>query len=268
MNLGIVAGKGELPALSVKKAVEKGFSPVVVALEGFANTSDFASFDSCQLKVGEVKKIFDFFKTRDVTKIIFVGKVEKPKWSDLFVDSVGALLLAKILKNKLLGDDSIMQIINSFVQTYGFFVISAIDILGFVSQQGALTEQKPQDSDFQDIELGFKLAQDIGKFDVGQCVIVERGCVLGVEGPEGTNELIKRCGSLKRFDNFTGVLVKIAKPGQNLALDAPVIGIDTIANLHKAGFEGIAIEQNSVIVLDAQKVIDLANKLKIFIWVI
>ena len=92
--------------------------------------------------------------------------------------------------------------------------------------------------------------------------------MLGVEGAEGTNELIKRCASLRRFDEASGVVVKVAKPGQNLALDAPVIGVDTIDNLYNAGFRGIAIEQSSVIILEAQKVIDLVNKLKVFVWAV
>lgn len=267
-NTGIIAGRGDLPILLAKAIIAKGHTPVVAALQGFANIEDFSFCNHASFKIGAVRKIFAFFQNYNITSLIFAGKVERPKWRDLKVDGLGAALVGTILKKQLLGDDSIMQSIAHFVNQHGFNVIPFCDYLSKPYALGALGQLTPDNNDLQDIAIARELIKAISSFDVGHCVIVEQKTILGIEGLEGTNGLIARCSSLKKAALRQGVLIKMAKQGQNLALDPPVIGPETIKNLANAGFKGLAIEQATVIVIDIAQVIKLANELNIFIWVI
>jgi DUF1009 family protein len=268
MVLGVIAGRGALPILLLNKAIETGTASFVALLDGFADAKDFHSAESSIFRIGEVKKIIDFFKQNNVTHIVFAGKVDRPKWSDLYVDSMGGTVLARILKNKFIGDDNVMKTIALFVEELGFSILSPLDILQGINNSSILTILKPSEEDLRDIELGLKVSKMIGEFDIGQAVVVENGYVLGVEAAEGTDGLIKRCGALKRNSDSCGVLIKTLKPQQSIKLDPPVVGITTIQNIAKSGLRGIAVEKSSVIILEIEKVINLANQLNIFISII
>jgi DUF1009 family protein len=268
MKLGIIAGRGALPILLSKQAYQANCTPFIALLEGFADKEDFDAFLSSNFKLGEVKKIVEFFAQNGVKDLVFAGKIDRPKWSSLYVDSLGGKLLARIFKNKLLGDDTAMQIVAGFVEELGFKILSPLEILKNYDMSNVLTTLQPSKLDLQDIEIGIKASKIIGGLDIGQAVIVERGLILGVEGVEGTDNLIQRCGSLKKHDKPSGVLVKTLKPQQSIKLDPPTIGTDTIINLAEAGFQGLSIEKNKVIILNPEQVVSLANQLNIFISVI
>ena len=105
----------------------------------------------------------------------------------------------------------------------------------------------------------------LGELDIGQSVIVENGVILGVEGAEGTDALIKRCALYRKSGKKSGILVKCLKPTQDPRLDTPVIGINTLQELYNAGMNGIAISE--VIIINPEEVLEEANRLGIFIVV-
>ena len=217
-SIGIIAGRGDLPILLAKALIAKEQIPIVVTLKGFADAQDFAFCHHATFKIGAVKNIFAFFQEHNVTSLMFAGKVERPKWSDLQVDVLGAQLVATILKKQILGDDSIMQSINHFVSNHGFNVIPFFDYLNKPQQLGSLGNITPSSDDLADITMAAKLIAAISPFDVGHSVIVEQKTILGLEGLEGTDGLIARCGGLKKAAFAEGILIKIAKQEQNLAL--------------------------------------------------
>ena len=100
--------------------------------------------------------------------------------------------------------------------------------------------------------------------DVGQSVVVQQGLVLGVEGIEGTDKLIERCGTYQR-KGTGGVLVKLRKPQQDMRIDLPTIGTKTIENMHNAGLRGVAVHAGNALIVNEKEVIDLADKYKMFI---
>jgi len=63
------------------------------------------------------------------------------------------------------------------------------------------------------------------------------------------------------------VLVKGPKPGQDRRIDMPAIGPATVRGAAAAGLAGIVIEAGGVMVLDRATVIDLADRLGLFVWV-
>ncbi len=264
-KLGIIAAKGSLVKRLIEYCKEK-HEFFVVAIEGETNLSLLDDIDHVVISVGEIGKAVEAMKKAKVEQVILIGGLAKPNLLNLKVDMMGAKLLARITKNKLFGADNILSIIAKFLEEHCFEVIAVQDILkDLVVKPGIFTKIKPSEQDKNDIELGIKILHQMSALDIGQAVIIENGLVLGMEAIEGTDQLINRCGSLKRGQNREGVLVKMAKENQELRLDLPTIGINTIINLHDNGFKGIAIQAQKSLFLDQEQVIEYANKNNMFI---
>ena len=123
---------------------------------------------------------------------------------------------------------------------------------------------KPSKQAKADLKRGIEVATALGKLDVGQAAVVQQGLVLGVEGIEGTAELIRRCKAYKRKGSG-GVVVKIRKPQQDMRIDLPTIGTRTIENLHTAGMRGLAVHAGNALMINEPEVIALADKYGMFI---
>ena len=130
--------------------------------------------------------------------------------------------------------------------------------------QGLLTKHKPSKSDMVDIQRGVEVAFALGKLDVGQSVVVQHGLVLGVEGIEGTDELIRRCKDYRRKGNG-GVLVKLRKPQQDMRIDLPTIGVKTIERAHESGLQGIVVHAGNGLIVNQEEAVALADKYGMFI---
>lgn len=264
-NLGIIAGKGSLPFLIANNYTKQGGNCYIAAIEGEADIEQIKNFEYKPLKIGMVGAAIKYFKECNVQNIIFIGGINRPNFKNLSVDKIGSLLLFKIIRQKIRGDDSLLKIVADFFENYGFKVIASSEI--YKNQQcnsNIITNINPLRSDRKDIELGVKLLNHLSKFDVGQSVIVEDGYILGIEAAEGTDDLLARCADLRR-KSHGGVLVKIPKLGQDNRLDTPTIGIHTIKNLAKYNYSGVAIQRETVIIVEEEQTVKLANEHKIFI---
>ncbi len=262
-NLGIISGSGSLPIQVAEAHNANGGQCYIACLEGYSETERFARTNYNSFKIGDVGAMLEFFKKNNVSRVVLAGKVSRPNFGNIKVDFVGASLLAKILKAKILGDDSVLQIITKFIEAKGYKVISANDIIRS-SSLPIQTLKKPDVRDLTDIELGIKVTQAIGRLDIGQAVIVDEGYVIGVEAAEGTDNLIKRCSDLRK-SRKGGVLVKMMKVTQDKRLDIPTIGPETIELLAMHNYKGVAIEKDNVIIVEMQESVRLADLHKIFI---
>jgi DUF1009 family protein len=133
-----------------------------------------------------------------------------------------------------------------------------------LAEAGVWGGVEPDDRAKADITHGLKVAQGLGILDVGQAVVVQQGIVLGVEAVEGTDALLRRAGELRRAGPG-GVLVKIAKPGQERRVDLPTIGVQTVKNVAAAGLSGLAVEAGSAVVIDRPGVIAAADAAGVFV---
>ncbi len=263
--LGIIAGNGLLPIVLADNFTKRGVQYYIAALEGEADPVLYKNFPHQFFRIGMVKPIINYFREHNVNIVILAGGVNRPNLQSIKVDLMGSRLIARILKQKFLGDDKILSIVIYFIEEKGFKVVSSYEILSINNDIMTLTV--PSVIDNIDIELGTKLLNSIGCLDVGQSVIVDNGYIIGVEAAEGTDNLIKRCSYLRK--NFTGgVLIKMMKRGQDTRVDIPTIGLKTITNLVNYGYKGLAIEKNKVIIIELKKTLELANKCGIFIKLI
>jgi UDP-2,3-diacylglucosamine hydrolase len=125
-------------------------------------------------------------------------------------------------------------------------------------KDGVLTRRAPSAAERSDIEFGWVMAKEMGRLDVGQSVAVKEKATLAVEAIEGTDRCIERAGQLCRSGGW--ILVKVAKPQQDMRFDVPTIGVTTIENLHRAGASVLAVEADKTIVIDEPDVVALADR--------
>jgi DUF1009 family protein len=276
--LGLFAGRGDLPLKIITRCHEVGLPLFLVAFEGqtdpalvhlHKNKGHLPSNNSIWTHFGAVGDILRYLKAHNVTHIVMAGGMQRPSWSDIKLDWKGTQWFAKMGLAKMglgaAGDDGLLSQIEILLKQEGFDVMSAGDILNdLLAPEGVLGRYEPDQADWRDILRGKEVVHLLGTGDVGQAVVVQEGLVLGVEAIEGTENLLSRCGVLRRGSRG-GVLVKMAKPNQTRNIDLPTIGIDTIHQAKAAGLRGIAIEAGTTQILDRDAVIKAADDANLFL---
>lgn len=265
INLGIIAGSGLLPSEVADLHLKQGGNVYIAALEGETDILHITKYQYKQFPIGSVGALLEYFAENNVKEIIIIGGITRPDLKSIKVDKIGSILIAKILKEKFLGDDSILKIISDFIESKGFKVISPKTLLELGTYEKLYVSNKfPSKQDQIDIELGVQVIKSLSNLDIGQSVIVADGYVLGIEAAEGTDALIRRCELLRKTERG-GVLVKMAKLTQDMRLDLPTIGPDTIFYLAKHGYNGLAIQKSGVIIVKPAETIALLNEHDLFI---
>jgi hypothetical protein len=180
-------------------------------------------------------------------------------------DALGVRIVARIGSGFLLGDDGLLRAVARVLEEEGFEVVSPQSVLAaLLPPSGLLGSIAPDDAARADIRRGVAVCRALGAADVGQAVVVQQGLVLGVEAIEGTDALLARCGTLRR-EGGGGVLVKLAKPGQDRRLDLPAIGPDTVRNAAAAGLAGIAFGAGAAVLLDREGTVAAADAAGLFL---
>ena len=262
-KIAVLAGGGWLPTAVVEKCVEEGQDVHVVTfknqpqpeLQGFDNQIEFP--------LGAVSKILGFLKKNEVQKVVLAGYLSKPSVFDLRLDTK-ALALMNSFQGR--GDNALLEGVCQFLESEGLSVVSVQEICpNLLAQKGVYTKAKPNKSQLADINLALHVAKQLGQLDIGQAVVIKEGVVLGVEAAEGTEKLIERCAPLRGRSSKGGVLLKTAKPEQDMRVDVPTIGPKTIEMLKKFSYDGVAITAGDTLTLQPEDTIKLANKAGLFI---
>jgi len=266
-KIGIIAASGDLPKEILENCYEQGIETYYVNLRDIGNYQNpQIATKYIESKLTNVGKILNFLRENKVNKIIFAGGLKRPSFTSLIPDLKGMQLLARLQKLKKGGDNTIFKIIFKFLEEEGFEMAGVKDIApALLTQQGVIGSVEPKMKQMRDVELAKDIAVEIGKMDIGQAAVAHEGSILGVEGIDGTDALIKRCKTL-HFKGKGGVLAKMKKPDQDDRIDLPTIGIKTIRNLDENGFSGVVLEAGNSIILNKSDVIDLADELGIFIY--
>lgn len=264
-KLGIVAGGGNLPQRLIDYCKLNGRDFFVLAIEGNADKTICAADIPHQwIRIGQAGSGFKRFGKENVEEVVMIGTIRRPTIKELVPDMRTAAFFAKV-GAKSLGDDGILRALIKEIEGEKMKVVGIQDVMPeLLAKSGVLGKIKPKKQDKLDIKRGVEVAFALGQLDVGQAAIVQNGLVLGLEGIEGTDELIKRCKNYKRKGNG-GVLVKLRKPQQDMRIDLPTIGTKTVINAKESGLAGIAIHAGNTLIVDEKEVIKLANKEGLFI---
>lgn len=264
-KLGIIAGGGIIPKLLIDFCKESGRPYFVLAIEGNANRAYFDKTVPHQfIRIGQAGTGFKRFLEEKVGEVVMIGTIHRPTLSELVPDLRTTAFFAK-LGLKSLGDDGILRALVQDIESENMRVVGVHEVMPkLLVQEGLLTSYKPDKQAKADISRGVEVTLSLGRLDVGQSVVTQQGLVLGVEGIEGTDELVKRCQNYRR-KGVGGVLVKLRKPQQDMRIDLPTIGVQTIENAYQSGLRGVAIHAGNALIVDEPSVLKLAEKHKMFL---
>jgi UDP-2,3-diacylglucosamine hydrolase len=263
-RIGIIAGSGLLPLTLARRLVAQGETPVMIGMEGEAGP-ELAEFNPVSLSLERIAYAVPFFKKQGVTHAIFAGGVKRrPKASALRVPVAIWPDVPRVLLALKRGDDGLLGVLVSMMERHGIAMIGAHDILpDHVASYGVIAGSKRDKKLEPVIQVGVAAALIIGSHDIGQAVVVLGRRVIAVEGLEGTDQMLKRVAELRsagRIENKAElVLIKIAKPDQELRADMPTIGPDTIFGCQAAGIHTICISAGSTLIMDVKQTVGQAK---------
>jgi UDP-2,3-diacylglucosamine hydrolase len=260
--LGIVAGNGVYPRLLANAARKAGVKKIAVA--AFTGESDPLLEEHVDviewMRVGQLGRLLKFFREKDIHHAIMAGQIAPKNLFDLRPDLKALMLMGKLKERNA---ESIFAAIADELAKIDVDLLPAITFLeDSLAPPGLIAGPKLSGREKDDVALGWKVAKELARLDIGQTVIIKSGTIVAVEALEGTNEAIRRAGMLAREG---AVMVKVAKPNQDMRFDVPVVGVETIRVAAEAKLRIIAIEAGKTLLLDRGAILDLAKCTKISI---
>jgi DUF1009 family protein len=256
-KIGLIAGGGQFPILFAKKARSSGYRVVAAAYRNEADPALEAVVDHREwFHLGQVKRLLRFFHRHAVTQTVMLGTIRKTR---LFTDVKPDIkALAMVAGMRHTHDDGLLRAFAGLLEKEGIHVRASTFLLPeLLAPAGIWTRRKPTRDERKDMALGWQIAKEIGRLDIGQCIVVGGGSVLAVEAVDGTDATIARGGGLARG---AAVVVKVCKPEQDTRFDIPAIGVTTIETMQAAGARALAVEAGRAVAFDRAEMIAAANE--------
>ncbi|KPV41712.1 hypothetical protein AN478_01155 [Thiohalorhabdus denitrificans] len=253
--IGLIAGYGRFPLLYADSLRAQGYRVFCAAIREESDPDIRAHVDELTwLRLGQLGKLIEAFRKAGVEEAVMAGKVHKTRIYKLRPDLRAVKLMARAPDFK---DDTLLGAVASELDRAGIRLVSSIEHAGeLLPGPGVLTRRDPDKTEQGDIAFGWELAKSIAGQDIGQSVVIKKRSVMAVEAIEGTDEAIRRGGSL----GGGGVtVVKVAKPGQDVRFDVPTVGVDTVEVMAEAGATCLALEAGMTLVLDQAEMVAAAD---------
>ncbi len=269
-RVGLLAGGGRFPIIFAEAARQMGIPVVCVGIRGEASHELANLVERLHWAgVAQLGRMIRLFRREQIRQIVMAGKIHKTvmftPWRifRLWPDWRGVRFWYSRRRPDNRDDTFLLGVIKEFAID-GIQFASALDMCPeLLARPGLLTRRAPTRAEEKDIALGWHLAKEMGRLDVGQSVAVKDRAVLAVEAIEGTDQAIDRAGALCPYGGF--VVVKVAKPQQDMRFDVPTVGCSTVERIHRAGGRVLAIEADKTIVVDQGETVALADRLGIAI---
>ena len=255
--LGLIAGNGQFPLLFAQAAQARNIPVVAVGMHGETLPAVEAAVTSMTwVRVGQLGRMIATFRRAGVERAAMAGGVRKtrlfggvrPDWRSMW-------LLARCAIRR---DDGLLRAVADEFERAGITIVdSTLYMPEALAPHGVLTHRAPNRQQWRDLMYGYDIAQQIGRLDIGQTVAIKAGAVVALEAIEGTDACIQRAGELT--GGRGGVIVKVAKPAQDMRFDVPAIGVETIVQLQAAGIGALGVEAKRTLMLQPQRILDAAN---------
>jgi len=261
--LGLIAGNGKFPFLFAREARRKSFKVVAVGIKGDTSFLLKGFVDEMfWVGPGELKKLFNYFKSKNVSEVIMAGQVSPKNLFDqkIPVDEEFQKLFDAMADRKA---DTIFTAVADKLKKEGMELLDSTFLLkDYLAPKGTITQRGPTEAELADIEFGRTIAKMMGGIDVGQTVVIKEKAIVAIEAMEGTDSAIARGGAIAQSG---AVVVKMSKPGQDLRFDVPVIGPRTLKTMQRVKASCLAIEAGKTLIIDEKTCLKIANKHKICI---
>ncbi len=261
-TVGLIAGGGQFPLMVAEGARRHGFRIVAVAHKGETEPTLSDLVDKITwIKLGQLGQMIKALKKEGVQKTLMAGSITKKRmFENIMPDLKGLTVISKLA---IFHDDDILRALAEEFAKEGIEIVSSTLYLPeLLAPPGCLTKRKPNKGEIEDIEFGWKMAKELGRLDIGQCVVVRKKTVLAVEAIDGTNETILRGGRIGRKEV---VVVKVSKPNQDLRFDVPAIGPETIKVMSQAKASVLAVEAGKTLIFDREQMVAGADEMGISI---
>jgi len=261
-RIGLIAGNGRFPIIFADNARKLGYHVSAVAHEGETEPELADHVDRIHwIKIGQLNKLIKAFKEDGVHQAVMLGGIKKTHVFTTLRPDFRTLAMATRLA--LWKDDDILREFAKELEREGIVICeSTFGLEGILVEEGTLTARAPSEKEWEDIRYGWEVAHDIGRLDIGQCVVIKDRVVVAVEAVEGTDGAIKRGGDLAKGG---AVVVKRSKPQQDLRFDLPAVGPRTIEVMASVKASVLAIEAGRTILLDREIMLEKARSARIAI---
>jgi len=261
-RIGLIAGNGRFPIIFADNARRLGYHVSAVAHEGETEPELAGHVDRIHwIKIGQLNKLIKAFKEDGVHQAVMLGGIKKTHVFTTLRPDFRTLALATRLA--LWKDDDILRELAKELEREGIVICeSTFGLEGILVEEGTLTARAPSEKEWEDIRYGWEVAHEIGRLDIGQCVVVKDRVVVAVEAVEGTDGAIMRGGDLAKEG---AVVVKRSKPQQDMRFDLPAVGPRTIEVMASVKASVLAIEAGRTILLDREIMLEKARSARIAI---
>ena len=261
--IGLIFGDTDFPKYILKKIKKKHRYLIIDLTKKKIFKRDKNSYS---VSIGQFGKILSILKSKNCKKVLFAGKVTKPNFKSVKLDFKGIYYLPKIIKSSKLGDAAILKQIINILKKEKIQTVSSNKFTPEISlSKGNYTILKPNMSDKKDINCGENALKKSGNFSFVQGAICRDNKIVALEGSGGTQKMIKKVKKINRLPS--GILIKFPKKRQDLRVDLPTIGLETLKQCKSVGLKGIVLKNRLNIFLDKKKSIKYANQNKMFIFV-
>ncbi|AMN53339.1 phosphatidate cytidylyltransferase [Labrenzia sp. CP4] len=270
-RLALIAGNGSLPCQIAEALSSAGREFRIIAIKGEADERTRAQADT-ELGWGEIGRLYKFLKKTGCRDVLLIGGVSRrPDFTSILGDLGTLKRLPTIIRALAGGDDSLLTKVIRLFEVEGYRVVGIKDVAPqLLASSGVLGKVQPNQGDWRDAELALRATEKLGELDIGQAAIAVGGRVVALEGAEGTDAMLQRCAELKRIGRIrckgrAGVLVKTAKPNQDLRVDLPTVGPMTIDLAAAAGLAGIAVEASGALIAEKEETLRKADNAGLFV---
>lgn len=270
LKLGLIAGGGGLPISLAEHCRAIGRPVFVIRLKGFADPR-LSGFEGVESGIAELGKGIAALRRAGCGAVCLAGKVDRPEFRDLKPDLRGLRALPGAIAAARRGDDALLTFLVGEFEKEGLAVEGAHQVMGALTLRiGPLGRHAPDDRSLHDIGRAMEAARTIGALDIGQGAVCCHGLVLALEAQEGTDAMLKRISALPaalrgEAGRPRGVLAKACKPGQELRVDLPTIGPETVRLAARAHLIGVAGEAGRILVIDRDETLRLADSEGLFV---
>ena len=261
--IGLIFGETEFPKYILKKVKKKSKYLIIDLTKKKVFKKDRNSYS---VSIGQFGKIISILKSKNCKKVLFAGKVAKPNLKSIKLDFKGIFYIPKIIKSSKLGDAAILKQIINILKKEKIHTVSSNKYTPEISlPKGNYTSIRPNTFDKKDINCGEKALKKSGNFSFVQGVICRNSKIAAIEGSGGTQEMIKKVKKISKSPS--GILIKFPKKRQDLRVDLPTIGLETLKQCKTAGLKGIVLKHKLNVFLNKRQSIKYANRNKMFILI-
>ena len=259
--IGLFLGEKKLPLEILKNLKKKKIKYFIIDLT--KNNKFKKDKNSYAINIGKFGKIIELIKSKKCNKVLFAGNIIKPRISKLKLDLKGFYYIPRIIKASKLGDAAILkEIINILSENK----IKVIKLNTYNSEltlnKGCYTKLKPSMTDKLIMKKGIEILNRSNSFNHVQALVINNQKIISTEKRKGTKDMLK---SIRNNNLKNKLVIKMPKSKQDLRVDLPTFGLDTLKDCKKANIKGIVVKAGQNIFLDKRKGLQFANKNNIFV---